>query len=442
MKLPLKVALVMVALVVPLVALFTLWRVGAERNDEMERVSDRMATRISARPPLRCLEKPETWEFSRRGLKGWAYDLNLQSKNSNAPRFPAALKDVVQSEEPVHDLGFRKSGASAVRTGMGGACEVMLLRLSRPPPRGPVLKPIIGQSVALAFLLFLTGLVIAGPLVRRIRKLQKEVESAEAADFRVQSCLRDKDEIGDLARAFSGLGARVRQTIDDLKARDEALTEFVSNTTHDLAIPLTVLQHRLVRAIDEDSREHVEAALQESHYISSLVRNMGAAARLERTENVVKHQVNLVELLERVVQRHGPVAQWKNVEFNAGFPEEAVEIEADSTLLEQALSNLVQNAIQYVEPRGHVSVLLEQESRGAGKVWCVQVMDDGPGVPEAMLEELGERGARSDDARNRNPGGQGFGLNIARRVCRVHGWKLEFENTHPGLIARIWLKTD
>src|SRR5690606_34947622 len=150
-----------------------------------ERISDRMATRISARPPLRCLERPETWEFSRRGLKGWAYDLNLQSRNPNAPGFPAGLKDVVQSEEPVHDLGFRRSGASAVRTGMGGACEVMLLTWSRPPPRGPVLKPIIGQSVALAFLLFLTGLVIAGPLVRRIRKLQKEVESAEAADFRV-----------------------------------------------------------------------------------------------------------------------------------------------------------------------------------------------------------------------------------------------------------------
>src|SRR5690606_39962883 len=72
-------------------------------------------------------------------------------------------------------------GASAVRTGMGGACEVMLLTWSRPPPRGPVLKPIIGQSVALAFLLFLTGLVIAGPLVRRIRKLQKEVEIGRAS---------------------------------------------------------------------------------------------------------------------------------------------------------------------------------------------------------------------------------------------------------------------
>ncbi len=132
--------------------------------------------------------------------------------------------------------------------------------------------------------------------------------------------------------------------------------------------------------------------------------------------------------------RHEPVAQRRGIEVN--FAGDPVTAHADSTLLEQALSNLVQNAIQYHDDPegGHVSVVVE----GAQDAFSLRVLDDGPGVSPEFLGKMSDRHARSDAARSRNPGGQGFGLSIATRVCERHGYTLVFENgPDAGLVVTI-----
>jgi signal transduction histidine kinase len=442
MKLRLRVALVLLVIVMPVLTSFTVWRLVVERRTMLERHAERVSARLSERPPERCLRRPAEFQFQRRGVRGYGYDASFTSRNARAPEFPLALRRVASSEDPVHTHWWKGEdlGATAVPTGADGDCAYVLLIWSRDLPQPAIAGPVFAQSTILALALVLTSFLIAAPLVRRIRRLQQTVEGANVESLEFGDAVKQQDEIGDLARAFQDAGLRIRETIQALRMRDEALTEFVSNTTHDLAIPLTVLQHRLLRARQElaptdPAHAHVDAALQESHYIGALVKNMGVAARLERTEEVVLHRQDLVELVERVYSRHQPIAQSRHIDFNVAVPDGKVEVMCDSTLTEQALSNLVQNAVQYVPEGGHVSILLEE----VGSVWTVVVMDDGPGVPESMLASLGTRGARSDDARNRNPGGQGFGLNITRRVCDAHGWRLVFENSHPGLMARIYL---
>ncbi|MCA9680566.1 MAG: sensor histidine kinase, partial [Myxococcales bacterium] len=81
--------------------------------------------------------------------------------------------------------------------------------------------------------------------------------------------------------------------------------------------------------------------------------------------------------------------------------------------LEQALGNLVLNAIRYNHEGGHVAVVLEQ----AGEGFSLRVIDDGPGIPEADRRRLMARGARGDAARTREPRGQGLGLAIVFRVA-------------------------
>ena len=293
---------------------------------------------------------------------------------------------------------------------------------------------VIRQSMVMAILLFLTGMLISIPLVRRVRRLTDEVETAPENAWSISSdLLGGKDEISVLARTFRQTGARVQETIEQLEQRDAALKEYISNTTHDLAIPLTVLQHRLTRLREEAERgddisvEQLEVALEESHYIAALIANMSAAARLEAGDaHRLDHEVNLVELIERVVGRNRPIARQRQIEIDWAAPE-SLEIRGDSTLIEQALSNLVQNAVQYNEAGGHVAVVAEVE----GEEFVLRVLDDGPGVPQEKLETLSQRAVRGD-ARNRNPGGQGFGLSITTRVCEVHGFELSLENGEEG----------
>lgn len=375
-------------------------------------------------------------------MRAFAYDNAMKSANPDAPPFPPDLVAAAESEDVVHTAFWRgrTDGATAGRISSDGPCAIVLVEWPQAPPPPSLVLPTVIQSLAFALVLLLTGLLVTGPIVGRVRRLQAHVE----ADGDGDEGSAWNDEIGDLARALNSSRQRIKDTIEQLTERDRALSDYVANTTHDLAIPLTVLQHRLTRARDQISRDsdawkHVEVALEESHYIAALIRNMSLATKLERGEVAVTlHETNLNELVERVFTRHAPIADGKRLEFNLGLPDQVVDVQCDSVMIEQALSNLVQNAVQYTPEGGHVSVVLERTSHG----FEFMVVDDGPGIPTALLERVTRRGVRGDDARNRNEGGQGFGLSITRRVVETHGWTLSLDSANPGLRASITDRSD
>ena len=254
------------------------------------------------------------------------------------------------------------------------------------------------------------------PIVRRIRRLELAVRGARRGEFDLE--LGGSDEINALADAF-------QETLEAVRAREKALEEYIANTTHDLAIPLTVLQHRLRKLSNKEDSDDVRIALEESHYIAALIANMRTAAKLDGAEAPdMEHDIDLCEMVGRVAQRHLPIAQQKGLELNWASPETPVIVKGEPTLVEQALSNLVQNAVQYNTEGGHVSILLEDLQDG----FEIVVADDGPGVPEQMQEAILKRGVRDDAARSRNEAGQGFGLAIVRRVVSLHGWSMEMQH--------------
>ncbi len=446
MKLRLRVTLTLFLLLIPSVLLFTGWRLGAEKREFQSRRASQFVSRFAERPPQRCIRRPERFMVERRGMRVFGYDNEFKSLNTAAPPFPESLRNTLTTDEPVHQAFWRgeTDGATAGRIMESGPCAIVLVDWGRAPtPRG-FLLPTLVQALIFALVLALTGLVVTFPIVRRIRALQKAVENPTESGPDVHNELNKNDELGDLARSLDASSRKVHETIGALKARDESLSDYVANTTHDLAIPLTVLQHRLTRARDEMPREseawkHVEIALEESHYIAALIRNMSLATKLERGElGLTLHAIDLREVAERIYARHLPIAEGKSIDLNVGVPGQPVMVDCDSVMVEQALSNLVQNAVQYTADFGHVSIILESSEEG----FELTVLDDGPGIPDELLEDVDTRGVRGDSARSRNQNGQGFGLNIARRVLDKHGWRLELKSMHPGLRARISSRSD
>jgi signal transduction histidine kinase len=176
-------------------------------------------------------------------------------------------------------------------------------------------------------------------------------------------------------------------------------------------------------------REVVLDALQEAHYMASLIQNLAAAARLEQSGRPIElHSVDLNALVERCVARHAPIAKAREIHLDHAVPPTAVGVHGDVTLLEQAVSNLIHNAVRYVGPGGHVAVVLAmRESR-----FSLRVLDDGPGIPAEIRSRVFERSFRADDARSRHPGGLGLGLAIARDVCTRHRFELELRDPEQG----------
>jgi signal transduction histidine kinase len=141
----------------------------------------------------------------------------------------------------------------------------------------------------------------------------------------------------------------------------------------------------------------------------------------------------------RVVGRHRPIARQHDVSIDAAIPDHPVQTRADVTLLEQAVSNVVYNAVRHNRAGGHVAVLLLERANDASRPdapaqarFCVRVLDDGPGVAPELLAHLAERGFRSERARSRSPEGHGLGLHITKRVLDAHGMQLRFSTPESG----------
>lgn len=316
----------------------------------------------------------------------------------------------------------------ALRTGWGGPCAVLVVNGSTSPgalgsvlPRRAVwLSPLVLVAAVLA--------LAVEPVVRRVRRLTALVQAPQSA-AELRPTLGGDDELSELAAAFDHARAALRAEVADKAASEQALREFVGNTVHDVMIPLTVLLGHLSELRRRGADEALVArALGEAHYLGALVQNLSAASRLDSPAQWRRDPVDLGRVVERVVARHAPLAATAGVDLVHAVPEAPVTLDGDVTLLEQAVGNLVYNAIRYNRRGGHAAVTLEPRPGG----FVLAVVDDGPGLDDDALARLGERGFRADDARTRTPDGQGLGVHIARRVAEEHGLALRFARSGFG----------
>ncbi len=362
----------------------------------------------------------------------YAYDGELRAVNPLAPPVGTELAATMRgASEYAVVRGDASSSAVEVLVPMPwhtGPCQYVRALGSTVPGWLGAILPSSQVWMTPLIAVFLAMLLAVGPVVRRIRRLTEAVEVSARDGYARAVTIDGRDEIADLAQAFDAAGNEIRAQLSEKDRREQALRQFLANTTHDMMIPLTVLQGHLVAlqarlaAGETPDAALVVSAMDEAHYMASLLHNLEVAAKLDSEEpQLQRGAVDLNALVARVVGRHKPIARRLDVALETAVPEPAIIADADVTLLEQAVSNVVYNAIRHNRAKGHVAVILE---RTANREWRLRVIDDGPGIPADQLSRLVERGFRGDEARTRSPDGQGLGLNITYRVAQLHGLKL------------------
>lgn len=376
----------------------------------------------------------------------WAYDASFASSNPRAPAFPAELRAALEKGREYESSAWETDVRGEHRVGIQlaarmpwdeGPAAIVLARRADRGPQSAVID-LLWSSIALCAVVLGAVFFTAGPIVARVRRLTAQVKDSAAGKYATTVDAEGKDEIAELARAFNDAGSEVRANLETVEMRERTLRAFVENTTHDVMLPLTVLQGHLTalrRRVDAGTlpeRETVHQALEESHYLSSLLQNLAVAASLEGGEmQIAKHPVDLNALVERAVARQRPIAHQKNVQVEFAVPEAIVRVLGNVTFLEQMLSNVIHNAVRYNRENGHVAVLLEERGEDR-ELFALRVVDDGPGIPDAMLERVVERSFRTDEARSRVPDGLGLGLSIAKDVAELHGLKLAMRRSAAG----------
>jgi signal transduction histidine kinase len=285
-----------------------------------------------------------------------------------------------------------------------------------------------------ALVVIVVALLAAGPIVRRVRLLTESVRKV-GGDSEEPIHVEGDDEIAELGAAFEQSRRIIRAQLASLREREGALRNYIANTTHDVMLPLSVLQGHLaslqqrIEAGEALDAKAVVPSMEEAQYLGSMMHNLNAAARLEAHEGLAhRDAIDLNRLCERIADRHRPLASRKQIALELAAPERPIEFRGDLTLLEQALGNVVQNAIRYNRAGGHVAVVVE----GSEDAWSLKVVDDGPGIPERERARVLEPSFRGSEARTRHPHGMGLGLHIANDVAKRHGLHLDLSDTEGG----------
>lgn len=221
---------------------------------------------------------------------------------------------------------------------------------------------------------------------------------------------RGPDEVRAVTIAFNRMQERLSRFVSDR-------TRMLAAIGHDLRTPITSLKLRAELLDDEEARAKITATLEE---MQSMVEAALAFAREEATEEPPR-TVDLTALVATIVDDFADLG--KDVRFTEST--QRLPYRCRPTALKRAISNLINNAVQYGE-RARVTLADD----GSGPVIAVE--DKGPGIPEDQMQEVFQPFVRLETSRNRATGGVGLGLSIARTIALSHGGDLVLANRPSG----------
>lgn len=218
------------------------------------------------------------------------------------------------------------------------------------------------------------------------------------------------------------------QRAEERQSLLERQERFVNDASHELRTPLTIARGHL-ELLRAGAAEHpageVDVALDELGRIDAIIERLLVLATAGQPDFVRPAEVDLEPLLEEVVMRWSGVAprSWRLGPVAAG------RLFVDAERLRVALDALLENAVKY----SSYGAAIELRARAAGPAaLCIEVADEGCGVPEAALPHVFERFARADSARTRTEGGAGLGLAIVDAIVRAHGGQCAVDSSPAG----------
>lgn len=235
----------------------------------------------------------------------------------------------------------------------------------------------------------------------------------------------------DITEQKKAAAEKMRQAIE--QQRGAVLRQFVSDASHDLKTPLTVMAtsvHLLRKTSQnpEKSARYLDKLNDQIRNMDKLLDDLFLMAKLDNPSYFAERMpVNLHMLAQDVIDGHRAAADQKELQMELAAEGPPTVIQGDERELHRALDRIVQNAIQYTPQGGKIDLRIIQNEHCV----VVETRDTGIGIEPSDLELIFSRFYRSDQARQSGKGGMGLGLPIARKIVEGHGGRIEVEST-PG----------
>lgn len=295
----------------------------------------------------------------------------------------------------------------------------------------------------------LAGLLIWYWVTRPVKRLTMDVAGLEQDSITAIKQLAAQqpettvnDEVAVLRNTFIELARKIAGQWDQLADSDRQRREFIANISHDLRTPLTsllgyleTLSLKSATLTPQETQQYLATALRQGHKVRHLSQQLFELARLEHGS--IKPQLErfaIGELIQDVAQKFDLTIETRQLHLQVDMPHSLPLINADVSMIERVVTNLLDNAVRH-SPQGSTIRL---------KVWQeeaqlqVEVSDSGPGIDEALREQLFQRPSVLGHQASREDRG-GLGLLIVRRMLELHGGGIRLMDSVSGARFRFFV---
>ncbi|WP_136810057.1 ATP-binding protein [Desulfosediminicola flagellatus] len=309
---------------------------------------------------------------------------------------------------------------------------------------------IISINTAAARLLGITQEKAQGKLVQEVIRhthLQDQIQQILNTRRSVEDEIVLQDAGGDrylqtsVVTLSDGTGSAVgvlivMNDVTHIRRLEHIRRDFVANVSHELRTPITSIRGYVETLLDgaldsrEDSEKFLHIVLRQSKRLTAIIDDLLALSRIEQESSdgsVYMEEGPLCCVLETAVQTCQVNADNRGVkmEFNCAG---SIVARMNDTLIEQAVVNLLVNAIKYSDSGDTITVRADVENESDESVVKIRVIDMGCGISPEHLPRLFERFYRSDKARSRELGGTGLGLAIVKHIVQAHGGRVDVKS--------------
>jgi signal transduction histidine kinase len=286
--------------------------------------------------------------------------------------------------------------------------------------RAATLAIIIAGTVSI-----LLGTVLFRQITRPLHRLRSAVNQYAQGDLSVRTPVKSSDEVGRLAAAFN-------QMAQELEMQEELRQRMVADVAHELRTPLSVMRGNIEAMMDGlliPSNEELAYLHDEVHRLTRLINDLRLLSQADAGQlRLNTSSIELNVLINRIVALMKPIAAEGSVDIRTWSGKAALKVRGDEDRLQQALINLIENAIQNSPPGASIEVSgVISESRV-----IISVTDYGTRISDEDMPHLFDRFWRGDKSRSRNGRGSGLGLSIVKQIVALHGGTVLVETTESG----------
>lgn len=346
--------------------------------------------------------------------------------HADRPEVAAALAEGTGSSERSSDTVGYMSLYEAVRLESG---EVVRLSVDRAGVVAFLFQD-LAMLCGLAVLLVGASWVVSRRLSRRFVRPILEIDPASGDG------VAPYEELDPLVSRLNEQHKELVQRMNAIQDAADMRRDFTANVTHELKTPIASIQGaaELIRdgiARPEDVKNFAGRIYKDAHRLSVLVSDILTLSRLDESERSgdrevfgAAERVDLLSVASDAVERLRGRAQ-RRYDVTILLSGVSMPVMGNARLLDELVSNLIENAIRYNHPGGRVFVwVLPQGGRP-----CLRVSDTGIGIPPEAQDKVFERFYRVDKGRSRDMGGTGLGLAIVKHAATYHGADIRLDST-------------